>query len=218
MLTNCLYFTSDDLTADAIIQETGQDEKGAFIVCDRTVFHAQGGGQKSDRGTIDTIDVIAVAKRGTPQEFSVLHYLAAPLAKSRGASVSMQVDGKARTEHSRLHSLGHLLAHVTEDHYPHLKAVQGHHWPNESRVEFLLLQPDGPMVDEARLNEFLAQAIHDDLPIVSQLTPAEGRTIQIGTYAPVPCGGTHLPSTRTLEKAQLRGAKIKGDRLRIKYD
>ncbi len=218
MLTDCLYFTSPDLTIDVVIMDSGSDDKGAYIICDRTIFHAQGGGQKSDQGTIDGITVTNVTKRGTPQEFSVVHYLAAPLSKAVGDMVSMQVDGAVRNIHSRLHSLGHLLAHIVDDAYPILKAVQGHHWPGECRVEFDVANDANLQLDEAHINDLLARAIAADLPIISKLSAANGRTVQVAHHAPVPCGGTHLTSTAPLVSGITRGIKIKGSRARISYE
>jgi len=216
MPTNCIYFLSADLTAEAAILESGQDNKGHFIVCDQTVFHAQGGGQKSDRGVIDGIEVLSVAKRGTPKEFDVVHYLAAPLPKKIGDKIAMWVDGEVRALHTRLHSLGHLLAHVVDEAYPVLKAVQGHHWPGECRVEFTVAN-NNVAVDEAHINALLVRAIAADLPVISALT-SDGRTVQFGNYESVPCGGTHVASTRELISGSMRGVKIKGDRARMSYE
>ncbi len=217
MVTNCLYFLSDALTAEALISEIGQDDKGHFIVCDQTIFHAQGGGQKSDKGTIDGIEVLAVNKRGTPQEFQVVHYLASPIHKSVGDKVTMQVDGQTRKLHSRLHSLGHLVAHVVDEAYPALKAVQGHHWPGECRVEFTAAN-DAAAPDAAHVNELLTQMITADMPVVSKIVPGVGRTVQFGDYEPVPCGGTHVTSTKELISGTMRGVKIKDGKARMSYE
>jgi len=216
--TDCIYFLSGDLEAEAEILEFGQDDKGHFIVCDCTVFHAQGGGQKSDRGMIDGVEILSVTKRGTPQEFSVMHYLSAPLVKSAGDKITMQVNGETRALHSRLHSLGHLLAHVVDEAYPVLKAVQGHHWPDECRVEFAIANDASVAPDETHINDLLARAIAADLPVLSCFSPDQNRTVQIGMYEPVPCGGTHVATTRELVSGITRGIKIKGDRVRISYE
>ncbi len=218
MPTECLYFLFSQLSAQAQILEIGTDDKGPFIVCDKTIFHAQGGGQKSDQGTIDGIAVTNVVKRGTPQEFDVVHYLATPSSKSPGQSVEMQVNGEIRQMHSRLHSLGHLLAHIVDENYPALKAVQGHHWPHECRVEFLISDPAAANIDETQINTWLTDAITADLPIISQFDTATGRLVQIGNFTPVGCGGTHLTTTGLLQTGQTRGAKVKGDRLKISYE
>lgn len=216
-MTNCLYFLSDHLAEEANILEIGQDDKGYFIVCDQTIFHAQGGGQKSDRGSIDGIEVLSVNKRGTPQEFEVVHYLASPLAKKSGDKISMQVDAAARKLHTRLHSLGHLIAHVIDEAYPVFKAVQGHHWPDECRVEFEAAN-DATAPDLEHVNELLVAAIAADLPLLSQLTDDRGRTVQIGNWEPVPCGGTHVKSMSELVSGMVKGVKIKSGRARISYE
>lgn len=217
-MTNCLYFLSNHLAEEANILETGQDDKGHFIICDQTIFHAQGGGQKSDRGSIDGIEVLSVNKRGTPQEFEVMHYLATPLTKQSGGQVSMQVDASARKLHTHLHSLGHLIAHVIDEACPVFKAVQGHHWPDECRVEFEVASDAAPPPDLAHVNELLAAAIAADLPLISQLAPDHGRTVQIGEWAPVPCGGTHVKSMGELAAGTVKSVKIKGARARVSYE
>lgn len=47
--TERVYYTNIYLDKlEVQILEVGQDEVGSYVICDKTVFHPQGGGQPND--------------------------------------------------------------------------------------------------------------------------------------------------------------------------
>jgi Ser-tRNA(Ala) deacylase AlaX len=56
------------------------------------------------------------------------------------------------------------------------------------------------------------------MEVVQHGDPLVSRSICIGRFPPMGCGGTHLRSLRELGQIQLRGVKTKSGRLRIGYD
>jgi Ser-tRNA(Ala) deacylase AlaX len=132
-----------------------------------------------------------------------------------GMEVELVVDAQHRRRGTLLHSGGHLVAEAGQIASPGLKAVAGHHWDGEARVEFV-----GPAVDEDfrdRLVSVLADLIRRDLPISLVGDPFAARAIRIGAFDPVPCGGTHALATGELGSLVVTKIKRSGDRLRVSY-
>ena len=128
------------------------------------------------------------------------------------------VDPEWRAIQSAYHNGGHLIAALVETQYPTLKAASGHHYPGESRVEFIGESfPDLAELSET-LDNALKEAIARDLPITIVGDPQTDRKVQIGDYAPVPCGGVHPTSTSKLGSVSVKNVKLKGNKLRISYE
>lgn len=200
-------------TARVVAVENADSEQPG-VVLDQTIFHAQGGGQKGDRGTING-EVVTSAKH-TPSG-GVLHTLAGPTAMVVGQEVNLAIDRHWRTINANLHTGGHLIAAVGESLFPGLRAVSGHHWEGEARVEFS--GDDRPDIDAFKeaLETKLGEDVMSGLPIRVIGEPYTERSIQIGGYEPVPCGGTHAESTARLGKIEIDRVRVKSKRLRVSY-
>lgn len=216
-MTKKLYLSNQNLTTvDATIVDVKNNDF-PIIELDQTCFHPQGGGQKGDRGTIDGISVIDVKHA---QNGQVEHYLELPNPTDQfrvGQSVTIAIDEQWRKLNARLHTAGHLIAALVEEHFPNLQATKAHHWPQEARVEFA-----GSLPESEEVWKFLPQALEDaieaDLPVPITGNPEQDRGIAIGNYPSIPCGGTHVESLSVLKKVELTKVKVKKDRLRISYD
>ena len=185
----------------------------AIVRLDRTIFHAQGGGQKADRGRIGPAEVTHVAHQGD----TVDHHVADAAGLHPGDTVDLAVDPVWRALNAALHSAGHLVAGVVETLYPDLKAVAGHQWPGEGRVEFVG-ERRAEDIDVAAINARLAADIAADLPVVVTGDPFSARAMRIGAYAPIPCGGTHVASLAAIATASVRSVKAKGGKVRMGFD
>lgn len=185
----------------------------AIVRLDRTLFHAQGGGQKADRGRIGAAQVTHVMHNGD----IVDHHVDDLAGLVPGARVELQVDAEWRALNAALHTAGHLVAGVAERLYPGLKAVAGHQWPGEGRVEFVgALRAEDIAIDA--INAALAADIAADLPVEVVGDPHRARAVRIGPYAPIPCGGTHVASLGRIAHAAVRSVKAKGGKVRMGYD
>jgi alanyl-tRNA synthetase len=179
-----------------------------------TYFHPKGGGQPADLGTIDGIQVLAVlhAEDGT-----VDHHLASVDNLEVGGTYVFQIDRENRAINARYHSAGHLIGSICEDMFDGVSATSGHQWPGEARVEFSgdnleRILPELRHI-ESRFNEIASSAL--DVAIIGD--PYATRAIQIGSYNPIPCGGTHVQITSEIGRVVLRSAKVKKAMLRIGY-
>ena len=208
------YLESDALEGEAeIVEIVAGPHPG--LVLSATHFHVQGGGQKGDVGQIGGRSVSGVVKTETG---GILHLMEDLSGFKRGDRVTYEVDAATRALHARLHTAGHLIAAVVETDCPGgIIATQGHHWPGEGRVSF-----DRPAEDtgalRALLTERLDHHIRADHPVRVIGDPYTDRTIQIGDFEPVGCGGTHVASTTCLGTITIKKLNNKGGALRISYD
>lgn len=206
------YLFEATLSGTATITEVRDGER-PYIKLNQTWFHPQGGGQKADRGTISNRAVLGVAH----VDGDVYHYLEDVTGLNVGKEVIVEVDKGWRFANATLHTSGHLIAALVETRFPTLRAVGGHHWPGEARVEFaghcLLRAEDVFNI----LSDDIAKAVDADLQVRVIFDDSANRTVQIGEYPAVPCGGTHVEHTGLLLQCVGIKAKAKGEKLRISY-
>lgn len=202
------------LRTTATVTMTGTTPDGrSWLRLDRTIFHPQGGGQKADRGRIGDVEVLHVAH--TP-DGEVDHFIAAPQFAA-GANVQLEIDPVWRSLCARLHSAGHLIAAICEHHVSPLRAIAGHHWPGEARVEFENASALPADLKTALLDE-LARVRSMDLEVSVVGNPFNARAIQIGNFPSVPCGGTHVQRVSQIGQVTIRKVQLKDGRLRLSYD
>lgn len=222
MPTNKLYMQQPYLmSSNSVITACGQNEKGFWVHLAETIFHPKGGGQPFDIGTIGTFQVTNVEHDGD----EVKHYLGN--ASSLGqlnqmvadrAAVTLNVDSERRALLTALHTTGHLLTAVLEPKFP-LITTKGHHYPNESRVEFSIEANKSISKQEVEtyLNEIIKKCIDDKTP-VNVIHENELRKIKIGDYQALACGGTHLDNLEQLQSVTLRRITINSATVRVSYE
>ena len=100
------------------VQKKKNDDGGDLVpalVLDKTIFHAQGGGQPSDVGLIVSEDgEMRFEVSFVKNENSVLYHTGHFVADGEhnfcvGTEVTLQIDREKRELHSRIHSAGHAL-------------------------------------------------------------------------------------------------------------
>jgi len=234
-MTELLYLQNPDLhKTSAHIIGGGSDEKGSFVILDRTIFYPQGGGQPSDQGILETnsaeIEICSVRSVSG----RIYHYINVPFCeKLKDQPVVLTLDTTRRNLNTRYHSAAHLLSAVTEELYPELKAIKGHHFPGESFVEFRGISED---LDIQTLSSAVAHAIFQKIPVRSMdiskrdhpelfanlpYTLPEGkqlRACKVGEYALTPCGGTHVNSTNEIGVFAMPRVKSKKGNTKIYYE
>ena len=225
-------FDAQLFTSSAICHHVEVDERGPYMVFDQTIFHPQGGGQPCDLGTIgleigDKIDLVGVytSKDATPE---VRHYTAShrleDCRKLIGLTITQQLDEYRRKQNSRLHSAGHLIAAVVESWHTGLVATRGHHFPNEAYVEFTLDQVETASLEKRleTISQRLSDLINNDAPVTlaidrEGLARKQQRTVAMGDFKPVGCGGTHVSTLKEIGTIEIRGMKLKTGRLKVSY-
>ena len=97
-----------------------------------------------------------------------------------------------------------------------LRAVQGHHWPGEARVEFEGGDSDVALEAETIQAE-VDRLIEDQVSFEIVGDPYASRALKIGSFKPVGCGGTHVKSSSELSGLTVGKTKRKKGRLRVSY-
>jgi alanyl-tRNA synthetase len=217
----------------ATLLKVGQDDKGHFIVLDQTIFYPQGGGQPSDQGIIqhDRVKLEITSVRQVADE--IRHYTSLFCDESLvNALVDCFVNQERRLLNSRYHTAAHLLGNIVEIAYPQLKAVKGHSFPGEAYVEFEGEHIVDPLKIQTVMNEELSSDHKISIFEIAPLSFEERfyklpysipenkkfRVMQIGTLSPVPCGGTHVASTKEIGDIMIRKIKVKNSVIRISYE
>ncbi len=207
-MTERLYMTDDRLTLDTSVVRCTQRDDGLFdVVLSATLFHPQGGGQLSDRGTIAGVDVVKVAAL----DDAIVHVCdrAVPVG-----TVRVEVCAATRALHARLHSAGHLIGCSGEALGWH--AVKGHHWPGEARVVFEGAR-DARVFDAQEIEALANAHVSADLP---RRTSMQGtmRTIGFGDLPAHGCGGTHVASSSAVGRIRILKVKEKKGQVSVYYD
>ena len=207
-MTEALYLFSDELKATASVLSCEPLEDGLWAVqLDKTIFHPQGGGQPSDIGHINGVEVKKVVH--TPE--GIIHWLLAPVE----GVVQLAVNPAVRSLNTRLHSAGHIIGLVGDRLGWH--ATRGNHFSGESRVIFeptdpsIIVLPD-PSMFENEVNGIIAQGLNRQTTEVNGL-----RTVTWGDLEPYPCGGTHVLNTSDIGTVHISKIKLKKGQISVSY-
>ena len=84
--------------------------EGCEVVCKDTVLFPEGGGQNSDKGSINNVGVVSVTRQGS----TAVHLLDTLQHWTPGTAVLQKVDWARRWDNMQQHSGQHLLSAVLE--------------------------------------------------------------------------------------------------------
>lgn len=207
-MTERIYFNSDALEmTSSVISCAPQDDGRYRVILSATIFHPQGGGQPSDRGTIGHASMLhAVQENG-----EIVHFTDAPVDTG---TVQLTVDAELRQLHTRYHSAGHLIAVAGEKYGWY--GNKGNHRPGEGRVVFEPLRLTTPVTAED-FARGVSELVNQALPRHQQ--EEEGRRmITWGDLPAYACGGTHVPLTSDVGEVQITRVKEKKGQLSVQYE
>jgi alanyl-tRNA synthetase len=213
-MTKKIYFFDNSDSYESCVTEVCSLEGRIAIILESTIFHPQGGGQQCDLGDIHGFPVVAVKSEGE----RVLHFVEGEAEQvNAGDRISLKIDSSRRSLNSRLHTAGHLIGNVVERIHPDFKAVSGHHWPKEARVDFDIGSFDLPSDFKAIIQESVLKVITDSRSVTAAMIEPNLRTVTIEGETPIPCGGTHVLTTDQIGEIALGDIKLKNQILRIRY-
>lgn len=181
-------------------------EKDNFflIALAETAFYPEGGGQPSDKGTIDGIEVLDVLL----EDDTIYHKL--PERPDTG-KITCEVDWNRRFDHMQQHSGQHLLSAVCRE-LAGAETMSFHLGTDvvSIDIETIVLTQQQSSEIEARANQliyenrniesyFVTNEELNKLPVVKQPKVTENiRIVEIEGIEYNPCGGTHVKGTGSI--------------------
>ena len=147
-MTEKLYYADSHISTFKASVISCLEKDGKFeIILDKTAFFPEGGGQASDSGKIDEIDVLDVQERGD----DVVHVTGAPLEP--GCLVCGEIDWEKRFRRMQNHTGEHIVSGVVHNMFGYDNV--GFHMNDEVIVDY-----DGPISkDDLRRIEYAANEV-----------------------------------------------------------
>jgi alanyl-tRNA synthetase len=185
------------------------------VVFDQTVFYPEGGGQATDRGTVDRVEMLAAEKAAGG---IIVHHLKDASKFKVGQKVRQKIDAERRWGLRRHHSATHLLTGVCRQILGPL-AWQAGAKKEEDIAHLDITHYERVTPEQRKAMEVLAnQIVQEGRPItVQELERGEAeqtygfriytgggaigkrfRVINIQDWDVQSCGGTHCASTREI--------------------
>ena len=197
---------------DALVDHANEGE--CTVICDRTVFYGEGGGQVGDKGVLVANGTEATVVDTKKTDGIYLHIVTLENTNiAVGDTVTLRLDGARRAAIRRNHSACHLLQAA-------LRRVLGNHvaqagsFVDESRVRFDFSHFAPMTADElSRVEALVNEEIFSSLAVDTQVTDIETaraagamalfgekygkevRMVKMGDFSTELCGGTHVRST-----------------------
>ncbi|MDI6807025.1 MAG: alanine--tRNA ligase [Candidatus Aenigmarchaeota archaeon] len=228
--TKLLFYENPDLSKfEAKVLKVLNDR---FVVLDKSAFYAEAGGQLSDRGTIDGIEVVDVQKIGNV----IIHQLAEKVKE--GKVVSCKVDKRRREILTRHHTATHIINYAARE------ILGSHVWQHGAKKDVDKARLDithyESLTDEEveKIENLANEVVEKDLPVKIEVLPRNKaeekygfriyqggavpeknlRIVSVGTIDHEACGGTHCTSTGEVGFITvLRTKRIQDGVCRIEY-
>jgi Ser-tRNA(Ala) deacylase AlaX len=224
------------------------DSSPYVLTTPSTIFHAQGGGQPSDIGTIKSTSLngptfhVHQVRKVDPAilHMGVYENKDSNFTGNENEEVEQAIDIDKRILHSRIHTAGHVIGLAINTLVKEGKLsgdiVDGKasHYPGAAFVEFSgIIAGDKKAEIQARVDELVAQdlsvKIHfwseekarsDCTGVLESFKSDENgvRVVEIGDVGSYPCGGTHVVGLRECGKVVVRGIKRQKGISKVSYE
>ena len=176
--------------------------EGNKILFEETIAYSFSGGQESDRAFINGLEIANSEMVG-----NLIYYtLPEGHGLSVGDKVQMTIDWARRYRLMRLHFAAELILELVTKKFQ-LEKVGAHISESKSRIDFVFAEHISTIFDEL-LAEY-NNIIEADLPIETGFSDVatQRRYWRIEGFAQVPCGGTHVKSTKEVGYVCLKRAR-----------
>lgn len=182
------------------LKTTVRSSQGNQVTLNETIFYAFSGGQESDSGQIDDYQVLKADKRGK----TIVYTLEDNHRLKENDSVTINIDWNRRYKLMRLHFAAELVLELVCKRFPDVIKVGAHIAQEKARIDFKWDQKISPFLESIRKEA--QEVIDSDLKIISAFSDEsnERRYWKIPNLASVPCGGTHIRSTKEVGILKLK--------------
>jgi alanyl-tRNA synthetase len=231
LMTTKLYWHDSHLTQfGAQVVECLEQDKHSVLVLDQTAFYPEGGGQPSDTGRINDVEVAHVE---TAADGRILHHLKDGASFQVGEPVTGVVDWARRRELMQQHTGQHILSQAFFQLFG--AETKGFRISDEvTQIDLTLeARPDEIASAIAHAEELSNQVIFDNRAIrVHEVTLDEAaklplrkesfisdcvRVIEIDQFDWSPCGGTHAKQTGEVGLLVVRGWERAKQMTRVEF-
>jgi alanyl-tRNA synthetase len=230
-MTTKLYWTDSHLTEfTAKVVDCLTQQGRHIVVLDQTAFYPEGGGQPSDTGHINGIEVTHVEMAADGR---ILHYLKDSAGWQIGETVTGVVDWAWRREMMQQHTGQHILSQAFFQLFG--AETKGFRITGDVTQIDLTLEAQAAEISPAiaRAEELANQVIFENRAIrVHEVTPEEAaklplrkesfitdciRVIEIDEFDWSPCGGTHAKQTGEVGMLAVRGWERAKQMVRVEF-
>ncbi len=183
---------------------------GDEIKLDQSIFYAFSGGQQSDSGTINGINVLEARKEGD----DIVYKLEKTPDFREGDTVKVSIDWDKRYKIMKLHSAAHIVWFFFEKKSGTRRIIGSNVTVDKSRVDCEYPESIAPLLPETEesSNKFITEG-HE----VKAYDDAEkpGRRIWESAEFRTFCGGTHVKNTSEIGKIKLKRKNLGAGKERI---
>ncbi len=212
-------------TFDSTVIQQSQDEQGRpFVVLENSAFYPGGGGQPSDRGTLNGVPVTEVE---VAEDGQIRHYLEASYSDST-TDIHGELDWRRRFDHMQQHAGQHILSAAFASLYDY-QTVSFH-----LGQEHVTIDLETPSVSSEALQyaqERANQIVFENHPILTKWIEQEAlsnypirkapkvteniRLVMIEEIDYNACGGTHPNRTGEVGPIKILGTEKIKDKTRV---
>ena len=181
------------------------------ITLKETNFFAFSGGQQSDSGTINDLEVLEARKEGK----EIYYKVPTEHGLKVGDPVQVKIDWDKRYKLMKLHFAAELVLEWVYQNFNYPEKIGANISEDKARVDFYWEGNINKVFPE--LNQAFAQLVEADLEIESNFSDIEDeiRYWAIEGFAKVPCGGTHIKRTSEIGAVRFKRNNIGKGKERI---
>lgn len=183
--------------------------EGSKVWLDQTIFFAFSGGQASDKGTIEGIEVSDIIK-----DEDYAHVLVQEPTFNTGDVVELKLDWDNRYKLMRLHSAAHIAYYLLFQKIGSQEIIGSNIRAEKARIDILYNEPISKFLPE--IQEHANAAIDKGIEIITKADDKEPekRWWICGEWK-MPCGGTHVKNTKEIRHIRLKRDNIGAGKERI---
>jgi len=186
-------------------------QEADVIRLDKTIVFPFSGGQQSDSGTINGIEIIEARKEGK----EISYRLKENHGLREGDEVFLKIDWEKRYRLMKLHFAAELVLELVYQNYNRPEKIGANITEEKARVDFFWKGNISEIFPE--LMEKINSLVRGNLEIISDFSDEENeiRYWEIKDFARVPCGGTHLKRTGEIGTIKLKRSNLGKNKERI---
>jgi Ser-tRNA(Ala) deacylase AlaX len=174
--------------------------KESDVTVEQTIFFAFSGGQESDHGTIADHRVLQARTEGK----EIVYTLENGHGLKSGDQVKMKIDWDRRYKLMRLHFAAEIVLELVSQKVASIKKIGAHIAQDKARIDFEWDGNISKVLPDIQKEALRIIEANRDITSAFSDEEKEKRYWEIGGFAKVPCGGTHLRKTGEVGEIELK--------------